>query len=67
MVKKWIQKAIPEKNKGKFKEKAKKAGMSTAEFATAVLANKDKYSTTTVREAALAKRLMGLKKKKGGK
>ena len=60
--KKWIQGAI--KREGAFSAKAKKAGMSTQAFAARVLANKDKYDTRTVRQAALAKTLMKMGKKK---
>ena len=57
MAKKWIQKAI--KRPGAFRAKAKKAGMSTQAFA-----NKDKYYDRTVRQAALAKTLSKMRKKK---
>lgn len=33
MAEHWIAKAIPKKNKGLFKEKAKKAGKTTMEYA----------------------------------
>jgi len=61
MAKNWIQKAI--KRPGAFRAKAKKAGMSTQAFANKVLANKDKYDTRTVRQAALAKTLSKMRKK----
>jgi hypothetical protein len=59
---KWIQKAI--KRPGAFRAKAKRAGMSTSEFANHVLANKEKYDTRTVRQAALAKTLAKMRKKR---
>jgi hypothetical protein len=59
---KWIQKAI--KRPGAFRAKAKRAGMSTSEFANHVLANKDKYDTRTIRQAVLAKTLAKLRKRK---
>ncbi|GIW59448.1 MAG: hypothetical protein KatS3mg087_0514 [Patescibacteria group bacterium] len=62
MAKKWIQKAI--KRPGAFRAKAKKAGMSTMAFANKVLANKDKYDSRTVRQAALAKTLAKMRKKR---
>jgi len=62
MAKKWIQKAI--KRPGAFKAKAKKAGMSTQAFANKVLANKEKYDDRTVKQAALAKTLSKMRKKK---
>ena len=62
MAKNWIQKAI--KRPGAFRAKAKKAGMSTQAFANKVLANKDKYDARTVRQAALAKTLAKMRKKK---
>jgi len=58
---KWIQKAI--KKPGSFTTQAKRAGMTVAQFRKEVLANKDKYSTTTVRRANLAKTLSKMKKK----
>lgn len=42
-------------NRGKFTASAKSAGMGTQEFASHVLANKGKYSTTQVRRAVFAK------------
>ena len=62
--KKWIQKAI--KRPGAFRAKAKKAGMSTQAFANKVLANKEKYDPRTVKQAALAKTLAKMRRKKKG-
>lgn len=54
-----IKKAI--KRPGAFRRKAKAAGMSTDAFASRVLANKDRFSTRTVRQAAFAKTLKKLR------
>lgn len=62
--KKWIPKDLKE---GSFTKQAKAAGMSVQEFASKVLANKDKYSTTTVRRANLAKNFNKIAKKNKGK
>ena len=59
--KKWIQGAI--KRPGAFKAKAKKAGMSTAAYATKVLKKGSKASTRTKRQAALAKTLSKMPKR----
>jgi hypothetical protein len=42
-------------NKGAFTRKAKRRGMSVAEFRNHVLANKDEYDGTTVKQANLAR------------
>jgi len=60
----WIQGAI--KKPGAFSAQAKKAGMSTAEFAEEVTKNPKDYSDKTVKRAQLAKTLAGLRKKKKG-
>lgn len=52
--KKWIQGM--HMKEGSFTTQAKKAGMGVQEFATHVLANKGKFSGTTVKRAVLAKR-----------
>lgn len=57
---KWIQKAI--KKPGSFTAQAKRAGMSVSAFRDKVLANKDKFSATTVKRANLAKTLSKMKK-----
>ena len=62
MAKKWIQKAI--KRPGAFTKKAKDAGMSTTEYANKVLKKGSKASTRTKRQAALAKTLGKMRKKK---
>lgn len=46
---------IKKQNEGKFTESAKKAGMEVQEFASHVLANKDKYSSKLVKRANFAK------------
>lgn len=60
--KKWIQDAI--KNPGAFSAKAKRAGMSTSEYANKVLSPKSKASATTKKQAVLAKNLSKMRKKK---
>lgn len=59
MAKGWIQSAKKSIKKrgteGVFKAKAKKAGMSTGAYASHVLANKERYSKTTRKQAGLAK------------
>lgn len=57
---KWIQKAI--QKPGSFTAQAKRAGMSTSAFREKVLANKEKFSGTTIRRANLAKTLSKMKK-----
>lgn len=52
---------IKEKNKGKFIESAKRAGMSVQEFASHVLANKDKYSSKLVKRANFARNAKSFK------
>lgn len=61
--KKWIAKATA-KNKGAFSAKAKKAGMSTHEYAEKVTAKGSKASTRTKRQANLARTLESMRKKK---
>lgn len=46
---------IKKENRGKFTESAKKAGMGVQEFASHVLSNKNRYSTTLVKRANFAK------------
>lgn len=58
--KNWIKGAI--KHPGAFTAQAKRAKEGTQEFASDVLSNKDKYNETTVRRAALAKRLAAMNK-----
>jgi hypothetical protein len=60
--KNWIQGAI--KKPGAFTAQAKKAKMPVAKFASKVTNNPDKFSTTTVKRANLAKTLMKMSKKK---
>lgn len=54
---------INPKNKGKFTAKAKRHGYGVQEYARHVLANKDKYSTATVKQANFARNFGGKKKK----
>lgn len=56
---KWVQKAI--KNPGAFTAKAKRRGMTPAEFQRKVLANPGNYDTTTRRQANLRKTLVSKK------
>ena len=58
----WIKGAV--KRPGAFKAKAKKAGKSVAAYANQVLKKGSKASTRTKRQAALAKTLSKLRKKK---
>ena len=57
---------IKKKNKGKFTESANRAGMGVQEFASHVLANKDKYSTTLIKRANFARNSKTWKHKRGG-
>ena len=67
MAKDWIQKAIGKKDEGKFSAKADRADMSTSEFASHVLSNKDEYPEKTEKQANLAKTLAKVRKYKGSK
>jgi hypothetical protein len=60
----WIKKAISKP--GSFTKQAKAAGMSVPAFRDKVLANKDKYSSTTVKRANLAKTLSKMNKGQSG-
>jgi hypothetical protein len=62
MARKWIQKAI--KRPGAFRAKAKRAGMSTMEYARKVLANPERHDTRTVRQARLALTLRKLARRR---
>ena len=57
---------IKKKNRGKFTESAKRAGMGVQEFAQHVLANKDKYSSTLVKRANFARNSKKFKHETGG-
>ena len=61
----WIAGAV--KRPGAFTKKAKKAGKSVAGYASSVLKKGSKASTRTKRQAALAKTLrkIGRRRKKG--
>lgn len=50
---------IAKSHEGLFTQQAKKNGMSVQEFASHVLANKDKYPTSTVRRANFARNASG--------
>jgi len=60
--KKGIKKAI--KRPGAFSAKAKRAGMSTAAYATKVLKKGSRASARTKRQAALARTLGKMRRKK---
>lgn len=64
MATKWIQRAAKNAH-GQFRAKAKRAGMTTAQYADAVLKKGSKASTKTKKQAVLAKNLA--KARKGGK
>lgn len=54
-LKKGYKIKIKKKNRGKFTESAKRAGMGVQEYARHILANKDKYSSTLVKRANFAR------------
>jgi hypothetical protein len=60
--KKWIKGAI--KRPGAFSAKAKRAGMTTAAYATKVLKKGSRASAQTKRQARLAQTLGKMRKKK---
>lgn len=57
---------IKKKNKGKFTESAKRAGMGVQEYARHVLANKERYSPTLVKRANFARNAAKFKHDLGG-
>ena len=57
---------IKKKNRGKFTESAKRAGMGVQEYARHILANKDKYSSTLVKRANFARNSKKFKHENGG-
>lgn len=57
---------IKKKNRGKFTEAAKRAGMGVQEYARHVLANKDRYSPTLVKRANFARNVAGWRHDLGG-
>ena len=54
---------IKPENKGKFTAKAKRNGYGVQEYARHVLANKEKYSPATIKQANFARNFCGRKKK----
>jgi hypothetical protein len=62
MGKNWIKDAVS-KHPGAFRKKAQAAGMSTAAFAAKATAPGSKASTTTKRQASLAKTLADMRAK----
>lgn len=57
---------IKKKNRGKFTAAAKKAGMGVQEYASHVLANKERYSPTLVKRANFARNATKFKHALGG-
>ena len=57
---------INPENKGLFTSKANRAGMGVQAFASHVLANKEDYPTSTIRQANFAKNAAGWKHDEGG-
>lgn len=57
---------IKEKNRGKFTKSAKEHNMGVQEFATHILNNKNKYSSTLVKRANFAHNAKKFKHAKGG-
>lgn len=57
---------IKKKNRGKFTESAKRAGMGIQEFARHVLANKEDYSSTQIKRANFARNSKKFKHENGG-
>jgi hypothetical protein len=58
--KNWVTRAVPKENRGKFREKAERAGKTTKEFA----AEKADAPGTLGKEARLAETLMGMSHKR---
>lgn len=65
---KWIQKARASMERrgteGAFTRQAKSSGMEVQQFARHVLANKEDYSSTTVKRASFAKTMRSINKKR---
>lgn len=57
---------IKEENKGKFTKKAENAGLPVQSFANKVLANKEDYTTNTIKQAVFAKNATKFKHELGG-
>ncbi len=58
--KNWVKKAVPAAHRGKFREKAERAGMSTAAYA-----KKEAHAPGTLgKEARLATTFLGMSKKR---
>lgn len=62
MTDKFIQKM--DLKKGAFTKQAKQHGMTAQEFASHVLSNKSKFSSTTVRRAVLARTFKKMSKRR---
>ena len=63
-IKKGKKIYIKPENRGKFTKKANKAGYGVQEYARHVLANKEKYPSSTIKQANFARNFGGRKKKK---
>jgi hypothetical protein len=61
--KQWIQKAVDPDREGKFAAKAKRAGMTTLQYANYVLRPESKATTLTKQQANFALTLMRMGKK----
>lgn len=66
MLKKGGSIHIKKKNRGKFTESARRAGMGVQEFARHVLANKENYSSTQIKRANFARNSKKFKHENGG-
>lgn len=59
--KNWVKKAVPDSHRGRFREKAERAGESTSAFA-----RKHEHDSGTLgKQARLAETLMGMSRKRG--
>ena len=67
MANDWISEAIGKKDEGRFSAKADRADMSTSEFASHVLSNKDEYPAKTEKQANLARTLAKARKHKASR
>ena len=63
-VKKGKKIYIKPENRGKFTKKAKRAGKGVQEYARHVLANKEDYPSSTIKQANFARNFGGRKKRK---
>jgi len=61
--KKWIQSVVKKMDKGAFSSKAKRAGLTTAQYAKKVLAPGSRASAKTKKQASLARTFSKMRKK----